>query len=563
MKARRNCTRCLLGLAVCCGIMIAAHAQPPPGQIPPGPIPTPQALKHTAAPLQPVLNSAPVDFGLTATITSPISVSLGWKTVPGATGYTVLRNGLILADLPINARSYPDNTVTPQAKYSYQLRADGLSLMVNGHSSGFPLDSAAVQVEPPLPLPPPGLTAVLQDGNRVQLTWTGRPEATGYQILRAGQTFRVAASPQNSFIDTNPGSGDVQYAIATIVRTAAGADIPGYPGPPLGIRLRPFNVVIVGDSVMWGQGLVDANKFSTKVRAWLTSQFGGRLVVPFNHAHSGAIIGDMPDDSDRPPHVTMVGGEVPESYPTVLNQAMGVARNDLEGKHVLLTDVDLILMDGCANDITLGEVLTPWTKNADISSQAFTFCFQQMISNLKAISGVYPNAKIIVTGYYAIVSSKSDPLAVTTLTTVLLGPIGLGAGVAAWEQAIDHSTTFFGSTDAMLRSAATTANSQIPGGPVRYVSPGFGATNAYAAPNTFVWLVPSPPTPPFLFDQVFVSRQSTCLSMGIHMPPTCPPASSGHPNVLGAQAYTNAVTAALGEFAPLWKSQFAMVQRAQ
>jgi lysophospholipase L1-like esterase len=560
----RSYTRCVLGVAAAACMMVAAQAQAPPGQIPPGPIPTPQALKHSVVPLQPIMKSAPVDFGLTATVTSPISVSLGWKTVAGATGYTVLRNGVILSDLPVNARSFADNTVTPQTKYSYQLRADGLSLMVNGHSTGFPLDSAAAQVEPPLPLPPPGLTAMLQAGNRVQLTWTGRPEATAYQILRAGQTFTVAATAQNSFIDTNPGSGDVQYAIATVVHTAAGNDVPGYPGPLLGIRLRPFNIVVAGDSVVWGQGLADANKFSSKVKLWLGMQLAGReLTPPANHAHSGAIIGDLPDDSDRPRDaITNANGEIPESYPSVLNQAMALARNDLELAHISLTDVDLILMDGCANDVNLGNVLTPWTKDADIASRALTYCYQQMISNLMAIHGVYPNAKIVVTGYYAIVSSKSDPLAVTAFTTALLGPAGLAAGVAAWEQAIDHTTAFFNNSDAMLRSAVITANSQIPGAPIRYVAPGFDPTNAYAAPNTFTWLIPSPPTPPFLFDEVFWARQSICHSMGKNMPGDCPAASGGHPNVLGAQAYANAVTGALGDFMPQWKSQFAMVQHA-
>ncbi len=563
MKLPRHFARCVLALAVCCGLATAVQAQPPAGPIPPEPIATPQALKHAPAPLQPVLNSAPVDFGLIATAVSPISVVLGWKTVPGATGYTVLRDGTILADLPVNARSYPDNTVTPQTKYSYQLRADGLSLTVNGHGSGFPLDSAAAQVEAPLPLPPPGLTAVLQAGNRVQLSWTGRPEATAYQISRAGQTFRVAASAQNSFLDTNPGSGDVQYAIATIVHTAAGNDVPGYPGPPLGIRLRPFNFIVAGDSVVWGQGLATANKFSNKVWSWLGMQLGGRLIpLPINHAHSGANIGVNPDDTDRPVGATMLGGEVPESYPTVLNQVMGLARNDLEIAHVPLTDIDLILMDGCANDVNLGNVLTPWTKDDDIASRAVTFCNHQMISNLMAIHGVYPNAKIVVTGYYAIVSSKSDPLAVTVLATALLGPVGFAGGAAAWEQAIDHTTTFFRSSDAMLRSAVMTSNAQIPGAPIRYVSPGFGPTNAYAAPDTFAWLIPSPPTPPPLFDEVFVSRQIICHGMGKNMPPDCPAASGGHPNVLGAQAYANAVTAALAEFLPQWKSQFALVQHA-
>jgi lysophospholipase L1-like esterase len=553
-------------MAVSCGVMIGAQAQPPPGQIPPGPtplpLPTPQVLKHPTISPQPILKPAPVDFGLTAVVTSPISVSLGWKTVAGATGYTVLRNGVMLTDLPVDARSYSDNTVTPLTQYSYQLRADGLSLSVGGHSSVFPLDSAVVKVEPPLALPPPGFTAMLQAGNHVQLTWVNRPEASAYQIVRAGQIFRVASSAQNSFIDTTPGGGDVQYTIATIVHTAAGADSLGYPGPPLGIRVRPFNMLVAGDSVVWGQGLADANKFSTKVKAWLAMQLGGRaLTPPVNHAHSGAEIGVNADDSDRPANATMLGGEVPESYPTVLNQLLALARSDLDHAHIPLTDVDLILMDGCANDVGLSNVLTPWTKDADIASSVVTYCNQQMIANLIAIHGVYPNAKIIVTGYFDIVSSRSDPLAVTAFASAILGPAGLLGSVAVWQQAIDHTTTFSNTSDAMLRSAVITANSQIAGAPIRYVTAGFDQTNAYAAPNTFTWLIPSPPTPPPLFDEAFVSRQIICHSMGPKMPFDCPVASGGHPNVLGAQAFANAVTGALGEFMPQWKSQFAMLQR--
>ena len=37
----------------------------------------------------------------------------------------------------------------------------------------------------------------------------------------------------------------------------------------------PFRVVVLGDSIMWGQGLPEADKFTTQVREWLARQLHG------------------------------------------------------------------------------------------------------------------------------------------------------------------------------------------------------------------------------------------------------------------------------------------------
>src|SRR5213593_1258748 len=57
--------------------------------------------------------------------------------------------------------------------------------------------------------------------------------------------------------------------------------VPLSPGGPA----RPFHMVTLGDSIMWGQGLRDGDKFSTKVQRWLESQLGGRQIVPHNYSH--------------------------------------------------------------------------------------------------------------------------------------------------------------------------------------------------------------------------------------------------------------------------------------
>jgi hypothetical protein len=73
-------------------------------------------------------------------------------------------------------------------------------------------------------------------------------------------------------------------------------------------------IVVFGDSVTWGQGLLDTEKFSTIV--------GTRLGVPVEHitmlAHSGAVIGVGIN-----PEVPAQPGEVPRPYPTILQQVNG------------------------------------------------------------------------------------------------------------------------------------------------------------------------------------------------------------------------------------------------
>ena len=557
MRRVMQAPRCGWLAIACLTGQLAQAQQPPPPQA------TPQSLRH-AQPMSPPLEATIshfVNFGLNATVTSPTTVALGWNSISGATSFTVVRDHVPIMDVPFTARAFTDSTIKPLVSYSYQLRANGLHSAASGALSALPVDSPQVVVVAPLPLPPSGLTASVMGAGNVQLSWTSRPEAAAYQLNRNGIVFRIAANVPAAFADNNPGTADAQYTIQTIVRASDGSEFKGYPGPILAVRVRPFNLIVAGDSIMWGQGLTDATKFSTKVIQWLGVQLGGRSIQPFNHAHSGAIVGSSIDDWDKPSNSTHLGGEVPESYPSVLNQTLGLARADLNHRQIPPGDVDMILMDGCANDIGLTKVLNPFTNNSDIATDAVTYCYNETGSNLKAIHGIYPNAKIIVTGYYPIVSKLSDPLAVTTLTTVILGPLGLVGGVAAWQQAIDHSGVFAATANSMLMNAVLVSNGQIGANVIRLVVPPFNETNAYAAPATYVWLVPSPPTPPNLFDEVFWPRQSTCRNMGASMPISCPPASMGHPNDYGAQAYANAITTALGEFTPQWKMQFSMMQR--
>jgi hypothetical protein len=68
-------------------------------------------------------------------------------------------------------------------------------------------------------------------------------------------------------------------------------------------------------------------------------------------------------------------------------------------------DVNLVLLDGCINDVGALERLTnPKVSPNEVTHQAKLGCFDGMVQLLKEVSTKFPNAKIIVTGYYQEVS---------------------------------------------------------------------------------------------------------------------------------------------------------------
>src|SRR5262249_22159955 len=112
--------------------------------------------------------------------------------------------------------------------------------------------------------------------------------------------------------------------------------------------LRAFNMVVLGDSIMWGQGLPQDQKFSTLVQNWLAKWVAPRPVQRFVFAHSGARI--APTGNDTGPDLSngpaAFVGEVPDPSPSILSQ-IELALNRLPQLGVAQpSDVDLVLVDG-------------------------------------------------------------------------------------------------------------------------------------------------------------------------------------------------------------------------
>src|SRR5688572_3864926 len=105
---------------------------------------------------------------------------------------------------------------------------------------------------------------------------------------------------------------------------------PGAPAsawPPQG---RAFEIVVLGDSIMWGQGLSDNpahnQKFTYKVQRFIEQKIPGTEVHVHNFAHSGAqILADEEKDAKPATH-----GEIPNYFPSI-NWQLARAVSELAG----------------------------------------------------------------------------------------------------------------------------------------------------------------------------------------------------------------------------------------
>src|SRR5579864_6369904 len=184
---------------------------------------------------------------------------------------------------------------------------------------------------------------------------------------------------------------------------------------------RPVYIVTFGDSIMWGQGLPESNKFRSIVAQWIRDQYQGtRAVVQIpTRAHSGAQIWVDPGKDGE----TGLPGEIPSHTPSV-NLQVGLTVQDLPRFGATPDQVDLVLLDGGINDVDITNILNPTKHINDLHNLTVSKCVQRMRGLLANVRNAFPNAAIIVTGYYPIASDQSDmaslwPLALPRSTTSL------------------------------------------------------------------------------------------------------------------------------------------------
>jgi hypothetical protein len=327
---------------------------------------------------------------------------------------------------------------------------------------------------------------------------------------------------------------------------------------PIQIILDTVIMVVFGDSIQWGQGLREDLKFYSIVEQHVGNN-GTIGVYKTIHAHSGANI--WVDNNNQ---LSALNGEVPNSYPTIIQQV------DLyTGDH---NQVDLVLIDGGINDVTIEEIVSP-IATSDLADQTQDCCYNKMKVLLEKVTGEFgfSEAKIIVTGYYPIVSDDShlDSLILLLAGLGMLaggtmgGPVGglagalVGGVVSATQKDVmvsrckrfaDEANQKIQQAVLDVKVANANATDKRRNQQIFFAKPNFKQSNAIFASDSWLWGIENDlgPADDEQIGGVKNMRNDACHIVDSQEPgrtsmTKCIRASMGHPNVKGAQEYARVI----------------------
>jgi hypothetical protein len=160
-------------------------------------------------------------------------------------------------------------------------------------------------------------------------------------------------------------------------------------------------MVALGTSLTWGDGLKEEATFRYEVAEWLT-EMTGRPVQLTTFAHSAAYLGEPPQGVIVAPNPAPTVGAINWNIPSVDDQIACAA------SQYALSSANLVILDGCINEINAYLIVAPWEKAADLKSDVKKYCGSTMESTLLKIKASFPVATVVVVGYYPLISSQSS-----------------------------------------------------------------------------------------------------------------------------------------------------------
>ena len=252
------------------------------------------------------------------------------------------------------------------------------------------------------------------------------------------------------------------------------------------IESRSLHMLVLGDSIMWGQGLRKEYKFWWRVKGWLREKTG-REVLEKIAAHSGAVIGTI-EGQQR--FFASNDGEVNLETPTVNEQL-----DDAIKYYADPSSVDLILVNGCINDVGARVLLNASTSVDLLGREIKEKCGGRMQSLLGRITSAFPNAQVVVTGYYRIFSPQSANNTFTRLLVKKLNSQNPEARPMTDRQMSDRLITiseeWYRVSTRSLADAVEAENRELQRRSskqkILFAEIEFSPEHAFSAPDTLLW----------------------------------------------------------------------------
>jgi len=252
---------------------------------------------------------------------------------------------------------------------------------------------------------------------------------------------------------------------------------------------RPLNLLVLGDSISWGQGLREEHKAWYLVKSWL-QQNTGREVRERIEAHSGAVIGTV--NQSEPSEFSDLNGELSRAYPTIHGQLDHALKMYADP-----ASVDLVIVDGCINDLDSRRLLNAANTPDGIRELAQAKCGAPVEALLIRITNSFPNAQVVITGYYPILSEKSaNDFFMRALAKRFYSPEA-GAGTPKINDQILRarliaiSREWYHTSDQMLSAAARKVDAGLQARAshqrVLFADAGFTPEQSFAAIHSRLW----------------------------------------------------------------------------
>src|SRR2546421_6280188 len=326
---------------------------------------------------------------------------------------------------------------------------------------------------------------------------------------------------------------------------------------------RPLNMLVLGDSIIWGQGLKSEHKSWYQVKLWLETNTG-RTVIEKIEAHSGAVV----QRSSLTDNLTATNPELNVGLPTVNDEIDDALRFYSDGARV-----DLVLLSGCGNDVGAQNLL-----NASGSEEIYRLteakCSSPVERLLRRITTSFPAAEVIVTGYYPFFSEQTRNDFIMKALTRRFFKTNPGAPKMSSKEVLERLTTnskeWYQASNKALAEAVRKINAELGGGSERvmFARIEFPPDYSFAARRTRLWGLNRSPFRMALVvlsfgkillpsnDEVRRQRAASCDEVYKRQPNETPAqkkqrqnghmlcryAALGHPNRDCASLYADAIT---------------------
>lgn len=329
---------------------------------------------------------------------------------------------------------------------------------------------------------------------------------------------------------------------------------------------RPFNLLVLGDSISWGQGLKTENKSWYHVKVWLEKNTG-RPVIERIEAHSGAVI-ERRSATDK---LTATNPEVNVALPTLNDELDSALRFYSDG-----SKVDVVLISGCGNDVGVQNLMNA-SGSEEVDRMTDAKCGPPVERLLHKVLTSFPIAQVIIIGYYPFFSEKTrNDFVLKGLAKRFLktnpGAPNLGRKEVL-ERLTANSNAWYQASNKTLAEAVRKVNVGLDSGRQRlkFVRIDFPPEYSFATKETRLWGFDRSPFRMMLVflsfgrillppnDEVRSQRKASCNEVfrpqpnetteqkkeRKHLSLLCRYAALGHPNRKGALLYAAAITDAL------------------